>query len=127
MTSSSPQQPDPSGRAEREVMPAGTPIKITLPKDGAGLANLYDINTGGACAIRRGRMNVSVGDVVEIEVAEYLNARLEQAMEEGRKIRAEVRWCRLGQSNSRIGVAFLGDEAEREAFVAYTRMARSDL
>ncbi|MCP9815307.1 PilZ domain-containing protein [Synechococcus sp. GreenBA-s] len=127
MTSSAPQQPGQSGRAEREVMPSATPIKLRLPKSGSGMANLYDINDGGACAIRRGRMEVSIGDVVEIEVAEYDNRLMEQAMEEGQKIQGVVRWCRLGQSNSRIGISFMGTETERRNFVAFTKMARGGL
>ncbi len=127
MTSAAPLQPDPSGRAEREVMPSATPIKLHLPKAGSGMANLYDINEGGACAIRRGRLEVSVGDVVVIEVAEYDNRLMEQAMDEGRKIQGVVRWCRLGQSNSRIGISFVGTETERRNFVAFTKMARAGL
>jgi len=127
MTSSAPQQPGQSGRAEREVMPSATPIKLRLPKSGSGMANLYDINDGGACVIRRGRMEVSIGDVVEIEVAEYDNRLMEQAMEEGQKIQGVVRWCRLGQSNSRIGISFMGTETERRNFVAFTKMARGGL
>lgn len=127
MTSSAPQQPGQSGRAEREVMPSATPIKLRLPRSGSGMANLYDINDGGACAIRRGRMEVSIGDVVEIEVAEYDNRLMEQAMEEGQKIQGVVRWCRLGQSNSRIGISFMGTETERRNFVAFTKMARGGL
>lgn len=127
MTNSAPQQPGPGGRAEREVMPSGTPIKLHLPKAGSGVANLYDINDGGACAIRRGRMEVSVGDVVQIEVAEYDNRPMDQAMDEGRKIQGVVRWCRLGQSNSRIGISFLGTESERRNFVAFTKQARASL
>ncbi|MCP9790565.1 PilZ domain-containing protein [Vulcanococcus limneticus Candia 3F8] len=127
MTSSAPLQPGQSDRAEREVMPSGTPINLHLPKAGSGIANLYDINDGGACAIRRGRLEVSVGDVVEIEVAEYDARMMEQAMDEGRRIQGVVRWCRLGQSNSRIGISFVGSETERRNFVAFTKMARAGL
>lgn len=127
MTSAAPLQPDQSGRAEREVMPSATPIQLHLPKAGSGMANLYDINEGGACAIRRGRLEVSVGDVVAIEVAQYDNRPMEQAMDEGRKIQGVVRWCRLGQSNSRIGISFVGTETERRNFVAFTKMARAGL
>ncbi|WP_411867157.1 PilZ domain-containing protein [Vulcanococcus limneticus] len=127
MTSAAPLQPDQSGRAEREVMPSATPIQLHLPKAGSGMANLYDINEGGACAIRRGRLEVSVGDVVAIEVAQYDNRPMEQAMDEGRKIQGVVRWCRLGQSNSRIGISFVGTESERRNFVAFTKMARAGL
>lgn len=127
MTNSTPQQPGQVGRAERDVMPSGTPIKLYLPKAGSGVANLYDINEGGACAIRRGRMEVSIGDVVEIEVAEYDQRLMEQAMEEGRRIQGVVRWCRLGQSNSRIGIAFMGSETERRNFVSFTKQARAGL
>jgi hypothetical protein len=125
MTNSASQQPGQGGRAERELMPTGTPIKLHLPKAGSGIANLYDINEGGACAIRRGRMEVSVGDVVHIEVAEYDNRPMEQAMDEGRRIQGVVRWCRLGQSNSRIGISFVGTETERRNFVTFTKNARS--
>lgn len=127
MTSAAPLQPDQSGRAEREVMPSATPIQLHLPKAGSGMANLYDINEGGACAIRRGRLEVSVGDVVAIEVAQYDNRPMERAMDEGRKIQGVVRWCRLGQSNSRIGISFVGTETERRNFVAFTKMARAGL
>ena len=127
MTSAAPLQPDQSGRAEREVMPSATPIQLHLPKAGSGMANLYDINEGGACAIRRGRLEVSVGDVVAIEVAQYDNRPMEQAMDEGRKIQGVVRWCRLGQSNSKIGISFVGTETERRNFVAFTKQARAGL
>jgi len=48
-------------------------------------------------------------------------------MDEGRKIQGVVRWCRLGQSNSRIGISFVGTETERRNFVAFTKRARSGL
>ncbi len=108
-------------------MPTGTPIKLHLPKGGSGIASLYDINEGGACAIRRGRMEVAVGDLVEIEVAEYESALMEQALPEGRRIQAVVRWVKLGQSSSKIGVSFVGSEAERRGFLAFTKMARAGL
>jgi hypothetical protein len=106
------QDPYPHGKrgAERDLVPIGVSVSLTLSPRQSVFVNVRDVSATGACVVRHGDLTIEEDDNVVVEARNH---------ESGASInlRSRVRWVRHTGSNTYVGLSFIGSPLSPRALL----------
>lgn len=122
---------DPSGKADnptgrrhtRQRLDVDPPARIALANHQPVFVTLSDISQGGCCIVRKGRLDLSNGDAVSVDLwTDDIEAKL--------SIHARVCWCSHEEATSRAGLRFVETNhrllRQIEAYVQHFHQPRDE-
>jgi hypothetical protein len=97
------QDPYPNGKraAERDLVPLGVSVSLTLSPSQSVFVNVRDVSATGACVVRHGDLTIDEDDNVVVVARNHDSGA-------SINLRSRVRWVRNTGANTYVGLSFIG-------------------